>query len=754
MTMRRFERLGASTFQRRATILTLAAVAMLAALSVALLIPDRLRIDGYADPRSESAEIDATVLTEFEVGRTDIVALFTSASGSFYEETLQTRVALWQRLLSSRDDVVGCQSFASTGSPRFISSDGTRTFIVISLGGEAQDKLSTLPIIRQMLIAEVESAAGLQVSFSGITPLTNAAGGIVNRDLARAELIVVPITAVLLVLIYGSLVSAALPVVLGVLSILLSLAALKLLSLGFDLNNFAVNVITLLGLGLSIDYSLFILSRFREELSNGDVEAAVIRTVASTGKAVVFSGLTVAVSLLGLLVFERPMMDSIAIGGVVVVLVAVVLSVTILPAMLSILGRRVDRLRVRKLAASKVATTSGPWYWLARRVLAHPWPVAIVVSSGLVLLALPIMRFEGGLPDHRVLPANHSVRTASTILNDEFLPFQASPHQIIVAMPSALLTPQSLEVLEGLSKSIAQIDGISTVDGLFSFGDATAIERVLANIGDAPSARGTPKMGIQTVMASFVSGDQVRFVAYSDAEFNARRSTRQVDRLRTLALPDGWTLRVGGTAANLVDLKNVLWRRSPWMLLVVAVVMFIVLLLAFDSITLPIKAMLMNSMALTASFGAMVWVFQDGRFEEILGYESLGFSDATQPLLMFAIMFGLSMDYEVLILCRVKEEYDRSGNNTEAVARGLAATGRLITSAALILVVVMGAMATSEILFLKTLGFGMALAIVLDATIVRALLVPAIMGLMGRWNWYSPAWLRSMLGRVRVGGAR
>jgi RND superfamily putative drug exporter len=429
------------------------------------------------------------------------------------------------------------------------------------------------------------------------------------------------------------------------------------------------------------------------------------------------------------------------------------MAMTLLPAMLALLGPRVDALRIPLFPPRPPAEGSGFWFVVSRAVMRRPVAVTVVVVVAMVALAVPFRRFEASVPDHRILPAGDAARAAMDLLNTDFLPHQLSAHDVLVTFADGdVLQPEvaraHLDVLFELHQKIKAIPGVTRVDGPMTVvdlvGKARGYEMLLKPRAEQDAA-------LAAALDAITEGPRVRIGVVSAAVFNDAASLAQLQALRALPDPAGATLEVGGVTGILFDLQETVRTRSPVMIGFVCVVMFLVLFLVFGSVTIPVKAMVMNSLSLTASFGALVWVFQDGRFTSVLRYEPLFISDATQPLVLFAVVFGLSMDYEVLLLSRVREEYVRTGDNEASVAHGLSRTGRLITNAASLLVVVVGAFITSDILFMKTLGLGMALAVALDATIIRALLVPATMRLMGDWNWWAPAPLRRWWERSGLG---
>jgi RND superfamily putative drug exporter len=498
-------------------------------------------------------------------------------------------------------------------------------------------------------------------------------------------------------------VAALMPALLGGIAVLGSFAVLRAITTVSDVSIFALNIITLLGIGLAIDYALFVVSRFREELAKGlDTPSAVAATMSTAGRTVAFSGLIVAVSLSSLLLFPQLFLRSMGFGGVAAVLVAMVAALTILPALLAILGPRIDAgkmpwRRSRGGRAPAQTDDHGAWARIAAVVMRRPVTVLGAVTVGLLALGLPFLRVEWTDVDERVLPVGTESRTVSETVRAEF------PGQ-------------------GIER--AQV----VVSGAVSESDLGSYTESLAGVAQVQDVAVTERTNDVAVLD----------VAYAlDAASPAAREL--VEQLRAVPAPSGAEVLIGGTTAQFVDLLDSLGSTLPWMGLMIAIAMLVLLFLAFGSVVLPIKAVLVNAVSVTASFGVVVWVFQDGNLSGLLEFTPMGGIDATQPILMLAILFGLSMDYEVFLLSRIREQWDRTGDNTLAVTTGLQRTGSIITSAALLLAIVIGAFATSGITFIKMIGVGMLVAIVIDATVVRMLLVPAAMRLMGSANWWAPA---------------
>ncbi len=481
-----------------------------------------------------------------------------------------------------------------------------------------------------------------------------------------------------------------------------ALAVVRLLTEVTEVSVFAVNVISLLGIGLAIDYALFVVSRFREELAllpDDEPDAAAIatrRTMATAGRTVLFSGLTVAAALASLLIFPQAFLKSMGYGGIAAVLVAMLAALTVLPATLRLLGRRVDagRLPWRRHQAVSVADEHGRWARLARGVMRRPVAVIVVTTVGLLVLASPFLGARWGSVDDRVLPESAPSHQSAVLLADEFGGETSTATLLVRDADDGTVAAYTQEV--------QQVDGVLDVSPVAQEGDTTLLRATWA---------GNSQTG--------ASQDVVR-------------ELREID-------PASGDALVGGPTANTVDLIDSVGSHLVWMGLIIVGVMLLLLFLAFGSVVLPIKAVVMNLVSITAAFGVVTWIFSDGNLSGTLGFTPQGYLDATMPILMFAILFGLSMDYEVFLLSRIREQWDLTHDNDEAVVTGVQKTGRIITSAALLLAVVIGAFGLSGIVFMKMLGIGMLVALLIDATVVRALLVPATMKLLGRWNWWAPA---------------
>jgi RND superfamily putative drug exporter len=693
-----FESLGRLMFRRRRLVLAAAGVFVVAAALWGTGVFGSLGGAGFEDPGSDSARAAQQAKQAFGRQAADVVVLYSSPSltvddTAFRTSTQRTLAALPERY------VARTTSYWNTKAPQLVSTDRHATYVVLELTGADGDA-------RQDALAAIQdqvAAPGLTTRVGGEVAIDRDIDTQVARDIARAERLSLPLLLVLLVVVFGALAAAGMPLLVGGLAILGAFTALRLLTMVTDVSVFAINLVTMLGLGLAIDYALFMVSRFREELATQptgrqDVEAALVRTVATAGRTVCFSGLIVTISLAGLLLFPQMFLRSMAYGGIAAVLIAMVAALTVLPALLGVLGPRVNALSVpwrRRRPDRAGHSAGGAWSRIANSVMRRPLAYLVVIVVALVALGLPFRNVVFGGIDARALPADTESRQVGETLDRDFTRNATTTMTVVV-------------------------------DGA----DASNLRSYVERLRTVP--------GVTAAQVTQTKGATSRIAVRYDADPISPQARQLVTDVRTVPAPAGSSVLVGGDTAELVDLVQSLRRTLPWMALFVALVSFVLLFLAFGSVLLPLKAIVMNALSLTASFGALVWIFQQGHLSGLLGFTPTGTIEATQPILMLAIAFGLSMDYEVFLLSRVREQWDHTGDNTTAVATGLQRTGRIITSAALLLVIVIGAFSTSGVTFIKMIGVGMIIAILLDATVVRALLVPATMRLLGRYNWWAP----------------
>ena len=529
-------------------------------------------------------------------------------------------------------------------------------------------------------------------------------------------------------IVFGSLVAALLPLAVGVFAVVGTLLVLLLLTLFTDISVFALNLTTAMGLGLGIDYSLFIVSRYREELAKGvSTNVAVGRSMQTAGRTVLFSAGTVMVSLSALAVFDVPYLRSFAYAGVAVVALGGFAAVVVLPAVLAALGPRVEKGRIFK--SKPESETGGFWGGQARRVMKHPVPYAVGVSAVLLLFAVPFLSLNLGLTDDRVVPPSVSGRHAVDQIRENFATRESSA--ISVSLPHVRL-PRDAAALKRLGMKLAKLPGAGRVDTAVGFFLPQDGKIVFAPIALAPT---------QAARFENTTGDVGSFLSVTpDVEPMSPAGDRLVRDIRATATP--LELHVSGLGARLIDTKESVLSKLPLAIGLIAIATFVLLFLMTGSLLVPLKALALNVLSLTATFGALVWIFQDGHLSGVLGFTPTGTVDVFTPILLFCIAFGLSMDYEVFLISRIKEEYDLDRDNEHAVAVGLQKTGRIVTAAAVLLTIVFAGFATSDVAILKMFGIGLSLAVLVDAFLIRATLVPAFMRLAGRSNWWAPRWIR------------
>ncbi len=630
-------------------------------------------------------------------------------------------------------------------APGQISADKHTAYDVVFLDLPPDDSPAALPILRSAL----REAPGLEVELAGGPAFYGDVQTLSEADLQRSEIISLPLAALALILVFGSVVAAGVPLVVGGAAVIVALAAVFVVASVTPMSIFVLNLATLLGLGLGVDYSLLMTSRFREELAlrpEGPerVPDAVRATVSTAGRAVFFSGLTVLLGLLGLVLFEFMILRSVGIAGAIVVGLAVLSALTLLPAILTILGARVDRLAVRRV--TRVAGTQGAWSRLARKVMAHPVAVLIPTLAIILLLGSPFLHVRFNAPDASILPPGVPSRVAFDRLTTEFGEGEFAPLVIAVRTTGPATVPANLAALYEYAGRLAADPRVTHIDSLVTVDPRLTLDQYTLLYGDPNGPR---DRYVQTALAATTRDDLTAFTIYTPYGPNRDEGKALVTDLRAssgaLAPPAGATVLVGGGAADVTDVVDRVSADFPRTALFIIVSTYLVLFLLLRSIVLPFKALVMNTLSIVASFGALVWIFQDGNLSALLGFQPLGFVETTQPVILFCVLFGLSMDYEVFLLTRMKEVWDRTGDNIEAVAGGMERSGRIVTSAALIVILVAGSFAFADIVLIKALGIGMAIAVALDATIIRALLVPATMRLLGDWNWWMPAALERRL---------
>jgi RND superfamily putative drug exporter len=744
-----FERLGRFTYRRRWWVLAAWALLVLLAIPLAPRAPGVLSPGGFSLADLESSRAEALLVQQLGAPPSALVLVYQSTGAARAgDPAFEAAVRAETAGVAAAPYVRQVESHLL--APRQVSADGRVAYDIVLLDIAPDSSPAALPGIE----AALRPAPGVRVSLAGGPAFYGDIQTVSESDLRRAELVSLPLAALALVLVFGSLVAAGVPLVIGGAAVATSLALIFLLASVTPMSIFVLNLATLLGLGLGVDYSLLMLSRFREELARRTpagtradpqaVEAAIRVTVATAGRAVFFSGLTVLLGLLGLVLFEFMILRSVGIAGALVVGMAVAAALTLQPAILSILGSRVDALAIRKVRPDP--GSQGAWGRLARRVMRRPLLVFFPTLGLLLALGTPFLHVRFNSPDATILPPSVASRAAYETLVQNFGEGPFAPLLLAVRTDGPATSAANIARLYAYSRELAADPRVLRVDSLVDLDPRISLaqyELLYATPG------GPPDRFSAAALASTTKGDLTAFTLTTDYGPNRDQVQALVRDLRdpssALAPPAGVSVLVGGGAADVGDTVSRIAADFPRTALFIVLTTYLVLFLLLRSVWLPLKAIIMNTLSITAAFGALVWVFQDGNLSRLLGFQPLGYVETTLPVILFCVLFGLSMDYEVFLLTRMKEAWLRTGDNTEAVAQGLDRSGRIVTSAALIVVVVAGSFVDADIVLIKALGLGVALAVAIDATVVRALLVPATMRLLGKWTWWLPDWLERSL---------
>jgi RND superfamily putative drug exporter len=717
------DRLARFVVRQRRLVLLFSLGAFLVAGAVGGGVASKLQSGGFEDPSAPSARAAHLLHDRFGGGEPNLLFLVTAKGGNVDSpDVIAAGTALTQRL-AKEPGVEQALSYWTIGSPPPLrSTKGDQAMVFVRLAGSDDQVIKRVKTLDPGYVGD---RGPIVVAAGGRGPLFEEVGSTIEKDLKRAETIAFPITLALLVVVFGSLIAASLPLAIGVTAIVGSFLVLRVLTLFTDVSIFSLNLTTAMGLGLAIDYSLFVVSRFREEMRGGySVEDAVVRTMQTAGRTVLFSAATVAISLAALLIFPMYFLRSFAYAGVAVVTVAALGAVILLPALLATLGKRVGKARRREKPEGE-----GFWHRVAIVVMRRPLPIATAVIVFLLFLGGPFLGIKFGLPDDRVLPKASPGRQVNDQLRNNFSAQEGSP--ISVVAPDVAAPPTHASEISTYAMALSKLDGIVRVDAMT--GSYIAGQQVA---GPNPTS------------VRFLAAKGTWLSLVSKVEPVSPAGERLIKEVRAEKAP--FDVIVGGQSAQLVDSKASLFSKLPWAGLLIAIVTFTVLFLMFGSVLVPAKAVVLNLLSLTATFGAMVWIFQEGHLSGFFNFTPTGVIDTTTPILMFCIAFGLSMDYEVFLLSRIKEEHDRGGDNEHSVALGLERTGGLVTAAAALLAIVFLAMTTSHVAFIKLFGLGLAMAVIMDATLIRGALVPAFMRLAGNANWWAPGPLRRLHDRFGI----
>jgi RND superfamily putative drug exporter len=690
-----------------------------------------LKAGGIIALYSDSADAKEWLHQDLGVSSPDVVAILSSDTLSALDYEFYDEIEPVLDALAEDPTIESVTSYFDSGVITMVSEDEKHAVLFIALAGDDSDKARALPKLRETL-----SGSSLKAILGGNVPAEEFAQETAFRDLARGEMIAAPIIVALLFYFFRGVTATLLPVIIAAFAIPTTLAGLRVLTHLMDVSVFALNMASIIGIGLAIDYSLLVVTRFREEIAGGpDIDTALARTMKTAGRAILVSGFTVAVSLSALIVFPLLLLRSIAISGIMVVGFAMLGALVFLPALLVRFGHRV------------VATEAQLNSPMARRLRIFAqwvmrWPLVLAIATTVLLLTMgsPALRMKSTMPDAKIFAPGSEVRVVDEILESKDGGFgnqPLTPILVAVRSKSDFTVAGEIEKLIPYVKALKAVPGVDRVESPFALG-------VLARPEDAPRILADPSSLSnleQKFLRDTLRDDLALVYVYPTAGWRSNEAGELVGLVRAVPAPD-LIVRVGGPTAENFDGRETLADFLPTVFWIIVATNIVILFLAFGSVVLPFKAIAMNIVSVAASFGALVWIFQDGNLTGLLRFQQQNGIEMAVPVILFAVVFGLSMDYEIFMLSRIKEEFDKSGDNTSSVALGLEHTSSIITRAALLLISVVGAFAFGEFIFVKEIGVGLVVAIFLDATVVRCLLVPSTMQLLGNLNWWSPAWLK------------
>jgi RND superfamily putative drug exporter len=764
-----FAWLGSLCYRYRRTVIAIWGILVLLGLALTPYLDSVLKGAGMVYEGGESHRVEQLLQQQLKIAPDPLTIVFQNTQNPENQRQVE-------QILTQIKNLPLVSSVVSAAErPDYRTADGNTQYSIINLKVTG---LETVPVIENIeQVLSQNNTKNLNTFLTGKFVVERDAQSISKVDLAKAELFALPLTLVALLFVFGSVVAATMPVAMGIMSVSVTFGLLCLVSLKMDLSVFVLNITSMLGLGLGIDYSLLIVNRFREELETNSVENAIVRTIDTAGRAVFFSGLTVCIGLVSLLLFPILLLSSLGVAGSLVVLLSVAAALTLLPALLGIVGHNINRWRL-------VPTTpqhSGIWSAIAKNVIRYSVAAVALVLAIVIILTSPFFQARFGVGDASILPKGVKAREGVEVLSKAFGHGEVSPLLLAISTKNSgdrIFSEQNIATLYNLVAKLKADSRVAKVSSLVNIDPRLRLQdyQQLYSVTKAPTTevaaiqtksacadydtKSLPQEGLVCVPALLLdkslratidyfkkSDSTTLIVINSRTPSNDEKSQNLVQDLRALSL-DNLQVQVGGQTASALDTIQEVYRRFPLVLAVIMSVTFVVLCLLFNSVILPLKAIIINLLSLGASFGAMVFIFQEGNFHTWLNFAPLGYLDILLPVVLFCVLFGLSMDYEVFLLTRIQEAYERSGNNTLSVIEGLERTGRIITSAALLMIIVTSAFALTSIIFVKALGLGTALAVFLDTTLIRAILVPATMHLMGKWNWWSPKFL--YLDKIKV----
>jgi len=683
---------------------------------------------GLDDPASPSAIEASRSLSDFPGSRVSIILLARSAAMSVDDPRFESKFLSIVSKVENDPAKPVVETYYDNNVESFVSKDRHATFALIGFAGDQGEAYERVE-------REIGKPSGsLSVSLGGSAVADYEVSQQIQFEIQKFDLISLPILAILLLVIFRSPIAALLPLVIGAISVLGAFSLIRLLTHVTDISVFAANIISLLGLGLAIDYSLLLVSRYREEVVLGaDTREAVAIGVKTAGESIFLSGTTVGLSLLGLLVFPQMFLRSMGIGGAVAVFVAMIASLTVLPSILSVLGNKLELLAVRpnKKLASKSAVSV--WRTVGEFIVRRPAAVLTLGLAVLLIAGIPFLHVRFSNPGATNLPPGLSARTVAETITNDFSTSQSPSIEVLMTLPQPVLTSAGVNTLNSYDNELSALPNVCGVTSVLTYSHGLPLDDFAAVLLDFQG-----NSQIKELISHYVDGNSALLKVDYPGDTNDPATQRLVYAIRSAPVPAGAQVLVGGDTATLLDRMSSLGQHLPFALGIMFFATFLVLLLMLRSVLIPVKAILLNTLSLSAAFGLMTWIFQDGHLHKLLGFTPCGSLYPTLPILIFAIAFGLATDYEVFLVSRIKEEYYKTGDNTGAIVAGLEKTGGIITSAGLLLIVVVAVTSLTDILSMKEMGVGLTIAVIVDAAIVRALLVPAAMQLFGKLNWWLP----------------
>ncbi len=727
---------GRWIYRYRYAVVVLWAVLLLVMLPVAPRAQERFLPGGFTNEDYPSAKARELLKERFDINAVTLVFILGHPEWEpFSTEFIDAAEALVDQI-EVHPDVLGVNSYLD--QPGFVSDDGELALVIADLDLDIEESL----VVLDEIVGNLDEG-DLEVVVTGAPPLYRDVVIASGEDLRRGELVAFPLAAIALLIVFGTILAAVMPTAVGGVAVAVGLGVVYYVAGWYDISVLAFNIITLLGIGMSIDYSLFYVNRFKEELANGlSVPDAIAETHAHAGLAILFSGITSVIGVASLLLFDLTVLSSIGVGAVVVISIALLSAQTLMPAILGIVGERINRFQLLPWNFSGMM-----WSKLADSVMQRPFLFLVPSVALLIALAIPFKDIRPGTSDATILPTSYASRQGYDLLQDRFGWEVSTVLTVAYTFDGDPFSEDNLTSLYAFGKALEGLPEVTSVTSIVNLRPTLGLEDY-TDLYRHPGA-------IYDVTAVRLLNDSVRdgvalFYVESDGHPFSPEARALVATIKAFRLPDAHAIHIDGSASSASDLIGSLYGRFPIVIIAVILMTFVSLMILFRSILIPLKAVILNILSIVASFGALVWVFQQGNMSGLLGFESQGIIEATLPIVLFATLFGLSMDYEIFLLSRIREAYRETRSNRESVKLGLQHSGTIITGAGSILIVVGGSFVLADVVTVKSIGFGLALAIFIDVTIVRVLIAPALMRLFGKWNWWMPSALDRVLPRIRI----